>query len=124
MKRHLFAFLLISTAIAGCGPGAFDGQYEIAGGYALFETSSDGRSIVYRRPDTGSVETVVSPRIDAYVLDGDEIIVARRPAETRWRGQIPELKLLNGCEYWVIHVRTHTVARIPDANRWPGIRCE
>ena len=109
--------------MTGCGPGVTDGAYPISKGYLFYDSGSNGKTIRYEERKDWS-HTVISERVDAYILDGNKIIVARRPAEGVMRGEIADWTLLSICEYWMIDTETHAVEQIADASKWPTIRCD
>jgi len=59
-----------------------DGETPIANGYSLSDSGGAGRVIVVRGNGRKFEGIVVDFRVDAYVLDGDRLVVARRPAYT------------------------------------------
>lgn len=121
--KLLHASSLLFVVLAGCGPGVTDGAYPIRNGYLFYETGGNGKTIRFEERKDWSV-TVVSERVDAYVMDGKKIIVARRPAGTYMRGEIADWTLASTCEYWMIDTETHMVERITDASKWPSVRCD
>jgi hypothetical protein len=117
------ALLLSLLALAGCGPGGTDGEFSISNGYALSDSGGNEKMIVYRKGNE-HVKIVVDARVDNYVVDGQKIIAARRPAETVMRNGIADVKLSPTCEYWMIDIETHAVEQITDASKWPSVRCD
>lgn len=115
-------FLCLVLVVSGCGPGATDGAYAISNGYLFYDTGGNGKTI-RREERKGWSVTVIPERVDAYLLDGKHIIVARRPAEAATRGQNADWKLEATCEYWMIDTETHDVKSISDAGRWPSVVC-
>jgi hypothetical protein len=111
---------LIFVVLAGCGPG--DGDIPISKGYVLFDPGGVGRMISYRG-DKRPNEVVIDPRVDTYIVDGEKIIVARRPLTAINHGVTTDWKLLPTCEYWMIDTETHAVEEITDASKWPSVRC-
>jgi hypothetical protein len=121
MKIHVSLLSLLS--LAGCGPGVTDGEFSISNGYAFFDPGGVGRMITYEN-DEGSREVVIDPRVDSYVLDGQNIVVARRPWMDEMRGNVASGKLSQNCEYWIINTATHSVARLEDNKKWPELKCD
>jgi hypothetical protein len=101
-----------------------DGQFSISNGYAFSDAGGNGRMIVTKSKGKQLGEIVIDARVDAYVVDGNKIIVARRPAGTYMRGEIADWALASTCEYWMIDTETHAVGQIADASKWPSVRCD
>jgi len=109
--------------LAGCGPGVTDGEWEITNGYSYVDTGSNGKAIYEDK------KSIIAPRVDSYKVDGDNIIVARRPAGTWWRedqhgNKFSDWTLADTCEYWMINTRTHEIKQIPDTKNWPTVQCD
>ncbi len=112
----------IAIALAGCR-GALDGSDEIAKGYAITFTSSDGVFITYagtERPKT----IVIDARVDGFKLVGNRILVARRPmeryAESEPQGNSLGYRMLPTCEHWAIDTSSHEVKRTQETG---GLLC-
>lgn len=120
MKTH--ELLLLVFILAGCGPGVSDGEFPISKGYAFFDPGGDGTMITYTK-GKGSVEVVIDPRVDSYIVDENKIIIARHPLEAVDRGEVTDWKLLPTCEYWAIDTETHAVGKISDVSKWPKVQC-
>lgn len=118
---HILPLLLV--VLVGCGPGATDGAHPIKDGYLFYETGGNGKTIEFEQ-NGGEMRNVVPQRVDAYVVDGKKIVVARRPARGAMRGDIADWKLSSICEYWIIDTESHAVEQIADASKWPGVRCD
>ena len=112
----------ITAALAGCR-GAPDGSREIAKGYVVAFTSSEGVFIKYT--GTQRAETVViDARVDGFKIVGNRILVARRPmeryAENQPEGNALGYRMLPTCEHWVIDTSTHEVKRTQETG---GLLC-
>ena len=85
---------------------------EISNEYYFVDAGHYERSIEYmgRAREPG---TVIDARVDDFKVDGDRVLVARRPRVTEL-GADDALRsfLLPRCEYWVIDLNTHTVAQV------------
>jgi hypothetical protein len=121
--RNAILLLFGASCLYGCGPGVADGAYRIEGGYVFYETGGNGKTIRFEeRKDwyTG----VIPERVDAYVLDGKRILVARRPAEITNFAGLTDWKLSPVCEYWTIDTETHSIEQITDAPNWNNVSCD
>lgn len=115
-------FLMTSALFTACGPGNIDGAYPIKNGYLFYETGGNGKTIRYEEQRGWSV-MVVPERVDAYEVDGDQIVVARRPADVVVVDGVADWRLGALCEYWSIDTKSHAVRRIADVSKWPSVRC-
>lgn len=120
--KVIHALPLLIMLVTGCGPGMTDGAYPIKDGYLLYDTGTNGKTIEYK-DKKGVMNNVVRERADSYIVDGNKIIVARRPAEIVMRGGIADWKVSPTCEYWMINTETHAVEQIADASKWSTVRC-
>ena len=121
--KPVYLLPLLIFAVSGCGPGVADGAYPISNGYVFYETGGNGKTIEYEERKDWT-RTIVSVRVDAYILDGNKIIVARRPADTIERDGMSRWKLSSTCEYWMVDTVTHAVEQITDVTQWPSVRCD
>lgn len=123
LVKPLDVLPLLLIALSGCGPGVVDGPFPIKDGYVFYETGGNGKTIEYLERN-GGMRNVIPPRVDAYVVDGSEIVVARRPAKAELRHGVAEWVLLPTCEYWEINTGTHAVERVADASKWQRVQCD
>lgn len=78
--------------------------------------------IIYRG-EKHAPQMVIDARVDGYKIEGDKIIVARRPRETFYEGnqdQVLSSRLSGECEYWVINIKTDRVEKSSEAH---GLHC-
>jgi hypothetical protein len=115
-----YLWMLLLTA---CGPSVADGVFPIKNGYVYSDSGGNGKAINFQERKDWYVG-VIDARVDAYVLDGIRIIVARRPAQTVMLNGIANDKLSRTCEYWMINTETRAVTQISDASNWPSVRCD
>lgn len=94
------------------GPGLGDAFFEIANGYMYFDAGGYEKSIDYKGNER-QTGTVIDARVDDYRVDGDQLLVARRPRVIEL-GDDDALRshLLLDCEYWVIELNTHAVRQV------------
>lgn len=77
----------------------------------------------YERMITDQSRVVIDARVDGYKIEGDKIIVARRPRVTFYEGnqdQVLSSRLSGDCEYWAINIKTHRVEKSSEAH---GLHC-
>jgi hypothetical protein len=120
VKSPLLA--LLSLVTASCNSGVADGVTAISDGYVFYDTGSNGRSIRYEE-NIGWYVAVIDERVDNYVVEGDRILVARRPAKVVTDNDVARWELSPTCEYWEIELPTRVVRRLPDGSPSPSLRC-
>ncbi len=112
----------IALALAGCR-GALDGSEEIAKGYEIAFTSSDGVFITYAGTERAKT-IVIDARVDGFKVVENRILVARRPmeryAENQPGGNALGYRMLPTCEHWVIDTSTHEAKRTQETG---GLLC-
>ena len=99
------------------GPGIGDFSKPIINGYEYVDAGG------YEKMITNRKEVVIDSRVDGYKIEGDKIIVARRPREIFYEGnqkQTPKSRLSGNCEYWAINIKTHRVEKSSEAH---GLHC-
>jgi hypothetical protein len=106
--------LLIVNLLFFYDPGVGNLPEPIINGY---EYNGYDEKIVYQSEEFRPL-TIIDSRVDEYRIDGDNLIVARRPRESNnfWVSHLSK-----NCEYWVIDTKKHTVQTTSDAN---GLHCK
>jgi hypothetical protein len=110
------ALAFVVAILSGCR-GFEDGEDAILNGYALRDAGGYQRTITYDG-GPGNLQIVVAPRVDNYLVEGQSIILARRP----WDGRAMQLGI--ECDYLVVDTVKHTVTQIKKGKRWPQLRCD
>ena len=100
------------------GPGVLDFSDPIINGYEYSDAGGYEKTIIYMGNERPR-QIIIDSRVDEYRVDGDKLFVARRPVEVLKVGDVLESRLLAGCEYWLIHVKTHRVEKAIDS----GLQC-
>jgi len=104
----LVSGMLLSIAALFGMPGARDGNIHIAGDYYFTHAGGDQNSII--EEDTGASRFVVHMKVEEFIVQGDAILVTRRPVlrtesdNNRW-----EYHLADTCEYYRIDLAEHKV---------------
>lgn len=126
LRSVLIAFGIVAVLyILGSlylGPGIGDFSKPIINGYEYTDAGGYEKVIVYRG-GKHAPQMVVDARVDSYKIEGDKIIVARRPRETFYEGnqdQVLSSRLSGDCEYWAINIKTHRVEKTSEAH---GLYC-
>lgn len=104
------------------GPGISDFSKPIINGYEYSDAGGYEKVIIYRGGERPP-QMVIDARVDGHKIEGDKLIVARRPRETFYEGnqdQVLSSRLSGDCEQWVINVKTHLVEKTNEAQ---GLRC-
>ena len=91
------------------GPGLGDYSEPIINGYEYWDTGGDGKFIYPNDPTRKGV--AVNDRVDEYRVDGDLLIVARKPREHYMDGEVAKSNMLNLCELWIIDTKKHQILR-------------
>ncbi len=123
MKSKQIFLTIASLIVSACGPGNTDWDYPIAGGYYLADAGGDNKAIVLR----GNAQIsgiVIDARVDKYAVDGQKILVARRPWIPFMDGKVQSAQLSSDCEYWSIDIISHAVRKIDDHSHWPNLSCK
>ncbi|MBA3581719.1 MAG: hypothetical protein H0W44_04615 [Gammaproteobacteria bacterium] len=108
----LFALLLV-VASQFLGPGVGDFADPIINGYEYNYAGGNEINIVYTGNER-SKQIVIDSRVDEYKVDGDRLLVARRPREIyRTDDGVTRTRLSSICEYWIININTHQVEMTP-----------
>lgn len=103
--------LLIALASNFLGPGISDYSESIINGYSYNDAGHFERTIVYT-DGQGSSSIVVNARVDDYLVNGDELVVARRPREVYDEGGVTNSRLSGNCEFLLVDTVKHTVIAI------------
>lgn len=116
-----FALTALLYLVAGqlLGPGVGDFSDPIINGYEYDDAGGYEKTITYRGNERSN-QIIIDSRVDEYRVDGDRLFVARRPIEVFKVGDVMKSRLLGGCEYWVINVKTHRVEKTAESG---GLRC-
>lgn len=101
------------------GPGIGDFSDPIINGYEYSDAGGYEKTIVYRGKERSN-QIIIDSRVDEYRVEGDKLLVARRPREIFKVGDMANTRLLEGCEYWVINIKTHQVEKTTDSS---GLQC-
>jgi len=115
--------ILIILVILGSffiGPGVLDFDDEIINGYRYFDTGGYEKLIVY----TGNEQNVmgIKSEVSEFKIDGDKILVARRPVEYfKDSNGNSRSRLTDDCEYWVIDTKNHLNEKTSDTL---GLHCK
>jgi hypothetical protein len=102
------------------GPGVKDFSSPIINGYEYFDAGGNERLIAYGGKER-SQQVIIDSRVDEYRIDGNQLLVARRPREIFMEGATPNSRLLSVCEYWTIDTKTHQVTKASQVN---GLSCK
>ncbi|KQZ43195.1 hypothetical protein [Duganella sp. Root1480D1] len=100
--------LAVSIAALFGMPGARDGNVHIAGDYYFTHSGGDQNSIIEEH--AGASRFVVHMKVEEFIVQGDGILVTRRPvlraesANNRWEYRLPDT-----CEYYRIDVAERKV---------------
>jgi len=114
----LFALLYLVGGFV-LGPGVGDFTTPIADGYEFSDAGGYEKTIIYTGVASPK-QIVVDARVDEYRMDGNNLLIARRPREGFRVGEVMHSRLLESCEYWVIDVKTHRIDKTPDSH---GLHC-
>ena len=104
----LVSGLVVSVAALFGMPGARDGHEHIAGDYYFTHSGDEQNSIIEEH--AGASRFVVHMKVEEFIVQGDGILVTRRPvlraesANNRW-----EYHLADTCEYYRIDVAERKV---------------
>lgn len=109
--------------LCGCGPGVTDVTYHILDGYAFSDAGGDQKTIVYQGA-AGGEQIVVDARVDMYMVEGNSIVIARRPLVIEKIGNTLTDHLSSQCEYVVIDTVAHSVTRIENGAQWQKMKCD
>ena len=102
------------------GPGVRDSSESIANGYEFVDSGGYEKVIVYKGMERPN-EIVIDARVDAFRLEGNSVLVARRPRNVVVKDQVATARLSGECEYWTIDTGTHSIVQTPDSR---GLRCD
>jgi hypothetical protein len=105
---------ILIGVLVGCGPAVTDGRYQIAGAEGYFFVDAGGNEkVVARVLSTGQSKIIVSARVDAYIVQGTQIIVAQSPRviESDGSGSLSG-RIASICEYWAIDQSTGETQKI------------
>ncbi|MFC7286540.1 hypothetical protein ACFQPC_00690 [Herminiimonas glaciei] len=115
----LFAALYF-VAMQFLGPGIRDFSNPIINGYEYSDAGGYEKTIIYTGNERPR-QIIIDSRVDEYRVDGNRLLVARRPVESHLaKDNALSSRLLPLCEYWLINVKTHQVQRTADSG---GLRC-
>jgi len=121
LSISLLIFIIFLIAASFIGPGVGDFSKPIINGYEYNFAGGDGIVIDYLGDDMPH-KTIVDARVDEYRVDGDKLLVARRPREIYFDQDGAAIgRLLPICEYWTIDTKKHTTLKSVDAN---GLHCK
>lgn len=118
----LAVFVLYMVGRQFLGPGISDFSKPIINGYEYSDAGGYEKMIIYRGGERPP-KMVIDSRVDSYKIEGDMLIVARRPRGTFYeenQDQVLSSRLSGDCEHWVINVKTHFVEK---TNEVHGLRC-
>lgn len=96
-------------------PGFLERGTPVADGYELIDAGGYEQSIVY----TGKHRqegVVIDARVDEFKVDGDRLLVARRPRISKLAADgALDSALQTSCEYWSIDLRTHKIEEVKES---------
>ncbi len=121
----LIGILLISAFLATrfFGPGLGDFSDSIINGYTYDYVDNDEISISYRGEETQN-GIVIDSRVDQFRVEGNKILVARRPRETYIDRGFAKGRLTDKCEYWVIDTSSHQVQKLNESSKIQDLFCK
>jgi hypothetical protein len=103
---RLAVFFCSTAFLCACSPAFTDGEYAISGAqdYYFSDAGGDNKFITKRKPGQQG-EIVISSRVDAYRVDGNELFIARLPKRVH-KGADGALSWAQAgsCEYWSINI--------------------
>jgi hypothetical protein len=107
MSATQLAVFFCSTAfLCACSPAFTDGEYAIAGapGYSFYDAGGDNKLITKSTPGQ-QAEIVISARVTAYRVDGNDLLVSRLPKRVH-KGTDGSLswEQAGSCEYHRINI--------------------
>ena len=105
------SLLLFALASNLLGPELSDYSESIINGYSYDDAGHFERTIIFT-DGQGSSRIVVDARVDDYVIDGDTLVVARRPREVYREGDVTKSRLFISCEFLSINTVTHIVTAV------------
>lgn len=105
------SLLLVILASNLLGPGLSDYSETIVNGYSYDDAGHFEKTIVFTNSQ-GRSKIVVDARVDDYVVDGDTLVVARRPREVYREGDVTKSRLSISCEFLLVDTVTHTVTAV------------
>ena len=112
-------FAVLYFAAARFWPNIFDSK-SIINGYEYLYMDRDAKMIVYSGNER-SQAVIIDSRVDEYRVEGDRLIVARRPVEDHLAADgVLHSRLLPNCEFWVIDTKTHKVEKTTNSG---GLHC-
>jgi hypothetical protein len=110
------------------GPGVGDFSEPIINGYVYSDAGWYEKTIIYvysgkeREQKEFPQEIIIDARVDEYRVEGDNLLVARRPREVYFEQDgVTNTRLLPICEYWMIDTKKHTMQKTIDAY---GMHCK
>lgn len=109
LVASIAAFVVLA---AGCGPGAQDGCFQVAGEYYICDDGGQGRTLARRR-GVLRFETIIEARIDQAEVTSMEILIARRPVTVVHRPNgSAGWKVQERCEFLVLDIATGKISEI------------
>lgn len=112
----LLLFVLVGNLI---GPGVTDYSDPIINGYRFNDAGHFEKTIIYK-DDRNASKIVVDARVDSYFVDGDTLVVARRPREIYQEGGVTRSRLSASCEFYLINTISHTLTSV---DKPPSLDC-
>ena len=122
LRVSLILLIIFVLIVFFSAHGARDFSKSLINGYEYVYFDKDGIMIVLPNKKNSKNSTVINSRVDDYRIEGDNILVARRPKEIYFDEQGSAMgKMLPICEFWIIDTKTHALLKV---NNIQGLHCK